>query len=172
MQPTEPEKQDSDRARLSELELVYNPTLGAYLLWSATRGYFSENSEGMPLPLAFLVLPLALHWQSKSIGVGTSKTSGLTLFAAKLGTHQEDLLAVHQRALALRALTLSSIALACASKLMAIDPASAQVLSLEVPKLPKPPESIQKLGALCDKFGAWFARLPSEQVSSILRIEF
>jgi|APEBP8051072433_1049376.scaffolds.fasta_scaffold00283_13 hypothetical protein len=164
--------QEPGRGQLSELDLVYNPSLGAYLLWCADRGYFSEVSEGMPIPLAYLVLPLALHWQSRKIGISTNKPSGLTMFAAKLGEHQEDLLAVHQRALALRELSLASISLACATRLMAIDPGAAKVLPLEANKLPKPSESIQKLGALCEKFGTWFARLPPEQVGSVLRIEF
>ena len=158
--------------RPSELDLVYNPSLGAYLVWSAGRGYFEECSQGMPLPLAFLVLPITLHWQTKEIAAATLKSSGLTLFAAKLGAQQEDLLAVHQRALALRELSLASISTACATKMAVVDAASASMISLGVNKLPKPPDGICKLGAISEKLGVWFARIPPEQVASTLRIEF
>lgn len=158
--------------QLSEVDLIHNPSLGAYLLRCSVSGYFSECSRGMPVHLAFLVLPIALHWQSRQLGFGTNRASGLTMFAAKLGAHQEDLLAVHARALVLRELSLSSITLGCGSRLMAIDPISAVIIPLDAGKLPKQSDSIQKLGGLCEKFGAWFARLPPEQVASVLRIEF
>ena len=160
------------RERPSELDLVYNPSLGAYLVWSAGRGYFEECSKGMPLPLAFLILPIVLHWQSKEIATATLKSSGLTLFANKLGAQQEDLLALHQRALSLRDLSLASISLACATKMAVIESKSASILSLSVEKLPKPPDGIRKLGAVSEKIGVWFARISPEQVASTLRIEF
>jgi len=155
----------------SELELVYNPSLGAYLMAHACRGFFGEQGRGIPVPLAFLILPLTLHEQTRRFGNSTNMTSGLSLFAAKLGTHQEDLLAVHERALVLRELTLTSIAVAAASQLIAIDAESGLFFPLDV-KFPKQPEAIAKLAALSTKFGAWFARIPPQQVASILRVSF
>jgi hypothetical protein len=168
----EQQKHNFHRERPSELDLVYNPSLGAYLVWSAGRGYFEECSQGMPLPLAFLILPIILHRQSKDIATATIKSSGLTLFAAKLGAQQEDLLAVHQRAIALRELSLASISTACATKMAVIESSSASIFSLEVSKLPKAPDAIRKLGAVSEKLGAWFARISPEQIASTLRIEF
>jgi hypothetical protein len=52
------------------------------------------------LPLAFLVLPLVLHRPTLEMINSTRKASGLALFAAKLGEERENLLAVHERALA------------------------------------------------------------------------
>lgn len=155
----------------SELDLVYNPSMGACLVWRTCRGFFAETGFGMPMPFAFLTLPLALHLQTRRIAASTNTASGLSLFAAKLGTHQEDLLAVHSRALELRELTLTSIAAAAASELIAVNAESALLLPFET-KLPKQPETIAKLGAVCEKFGTWFARLPTEQVASILRVAF
>ena len=54
--------------------------------------------------------------------------SGLTMFAAKLGEQQEDLLAIHARALALRELSLGSITAAVLVKLLHLDAATAQLL--------------------------------------------
>lgn len=161
----------ADNARPSELDIVYNPSLGAYLIWRTCGGFFGEAGLGMPLPFAFLALPLALHSQTRRIGASTNNSSGLSLFAAKLGLHQEDLLAVHERALSLRELTLASIAVATASGLIAINLESALLLPFQT-KIPTQPEVVVKMGVVCEKFGAWFARIPPEQVASILRVSF
>lgn len=159
------------RFRLSELELVYNPVLGAFLLWRTCQGYFAETSLGLPVPLAFLALPIALHGESRDTLTRTNASSGLSLFAAKLGTRQEDLLAVHERALALRGLTLASIAAGGMAQMLFIDPEAANLLPLDV-KPPTTPHEIAKLGKACEKLGMWLARMPIEQVASTLRVAF
>ena len=156
----------------SELDLIYNPSLGAYLIWHAALGYFEEDGCAMPLPLAFLVLPLVLHQQSRDIGMSTYKTSGLTLFAGKLGEHQEDLLAVHSRMIALKHLSLNSVTLASAVRLVVVAPKSAEVLAQAIKPSLASKESIRRMGDLSGKFGAWFARLPIEQVATTLRVSF
>lgn len=167
------EYERSSQRRLSELDIIYNPTLGAYLIWSAAKSYSEEAEvDGMPMPLAFLVLPLVLHWQSRSLAAATQLSSGLTLFASKLGAHQEHLLAVHQRALAFRGLSLSSIALALAGKMLYLEPAAAEISAMNIDGLPKLSEEIKQLRGVSQKFGAWFARLPIKQVATILRVEF
>lgn len=167
----DPLPDEPDRSRLSELDLVYNPSLGAYLIWRASRGHFAEISAGLPIHLAFLVLPLMLHGQSRRVAMGTQSASGLTLFAAKLGAKQEDLLAVHQRALALRSLTLGSISAGVMTQLLGLDAETARIVAFDQ-KLPKPPPDIVKLGSACEKLGTWVARLPIEQVASTLRVAF
>jgi hypothetical protein len=87
---------------LTELEIVQNPALGAYVLWRFGVGFQSEDGRPAALPLAFLVLPLLLHQPTLKMIKSTQKASGLALFAAKLGQERENLLAVHERALALR----------------------------------------------------------------------
>lgn len=46
-----------------ETKLIQNPALGSVLLWRFTTGYAegSEVNSPTPLPLLFLVLPIALH---------------------------------------------------------------------------------------------------------------
>ena len=56
--------------------------------------------------------------------------SGLTLFAAKLGAKQESLLAIHERAIALRSLSLASLTTGTMAKFMIVDPGTATILSL------------------------------------------
>ena len=157
--------------RLSELERVYNPVLGAFLLWRATQGYFAEVSQGLPIPLAYLILPIALHGESREALTRTNAGSGLSLFAAKLGTRQEDLLAIHERALALRSLSNASISSAAMANMIHLDPLVANLLPLDV-TLPTLPHGAAKLGKACEKLGGWLARMPIEQIASTLRIAF
>ncbi|MFD0326122.1 three component ABC system middle component [Lysobacter gummosus] len=161
----------SARARLSELERVYNPVLGAFLVWRTAQGYFSEASHGLPIPLAYLTLPIALHNQSRDVLIRTNQGSGLSLFAAKLGAKQEDLLAIHERALALRNLSHASIAATAMANMLYLDPVAAKLLPLDI-KPPTPSPDILKLGKACEKLGVWLARIPIEQVASSLRIAF
>lgn len=161
----------SARSRLSELDRVYNPALGAFLLWRTCQGYFGEASHGLPIPLAYLILPIALHDASRDSLTRTNPGSGLSLFAAKLGTRQEDLLALHERALALRSLTHASISTAAIAKMLHFDPLDAKLLPLDA-KPPTPSPNIVKLGRACEKLGVWLARVPVEQVASTLRVTF
>ena len=108
-------------SELTELEIVQNPALGAYALWRFGVGYQTEDGRPPPLPLAFLVLPLLLHQPTLKMIASTQKASGLTLFAAKLGQERENLLAVHERALALRRLSLQSIAMGVDHRLLTLD---------------------------------------------------
>lgn len=162
---------DPRHAKLSELDRVYNPALGAFLIWRVSQGHFAESSLGLPLPAAFVILPIALHAQSRRALESTFPSSGLSLFAAKLGNQQEDLLAVHERALALRSLSLASLSAGVMSKMLYLDPDAAKILPLD-PALPKPPPDIMKLGKACEKLGEWFARMPLEQLATTLRIAF
>ncbi|WP_425513292.1 three component ABC system middle component [Stenotrophomonas pavanii] len=158
-------------AHLSGLDLIYNPSFGSYLIWRAASGHFSESGRGLPIALAFLVLPIALHGESKSALIGTNMPSGLTLFAAKLGAKQESLLAIHERAIALRSLSLASLTTGTMAKFMIVDPGTATILSLDS-EIPSPSSSMRKLGLACEKLGVWFGRLPVDQVASILRVAF
>lgn len=161
----------SARSRLSELERVYNPALGAFLVWRTGQGYFAEASYGLPIPLAYLTLPIALHGESRDALIRTNPGSGLSLFAAKLGTKQEDLLAIHERALALRPLSHASITAAALANMLHLDPVSAKLLPLDT-KPPTLSPDIAKLGRACEKLGMWLARIPIEQVASTLRVAF
>jgi len=169
--PTDVMEWPSSRRKLSELEVVYNPALGAYLLWRTATGHFAETSTALPLPLAFLILPIALHEQTREAAARTQPSSGLTVFAAKFGEQQEDLLAIHHRAVVLRELTLASIAAGTLVGLLRVHAIDAQLLAHD--KKPSTPDpALVRLGAVCEKLGRWFARLPIEQVASTLRVAF
>ncbi|MBO9883586.1 three component ABC system middle component [Xanthomonas sp. D-109] len=156
----------------SELDLIYNPSLGAYLIWQAALGHFKEEGRNMPFHLAFLVLPLVLHEQSRKLGAATYPSSSLTLYASKLGAHQEDLFAVHTRMLSLKELSLSSIALASAATLIAVKAHTAEILAANLKPKSRLTDDMRRMGELSSKFGVWFSRLPIEQVAATLRVSF
>lgn len=53
--------------RPTELAYLFNPAYCGWLLREATDGYASEVTGGMPLPLAFLALPLVLHKPTRDL---------------------------------------------------------------------------------------------------------
>jgi ABC-three component (ABC-3C) system Middle Component 3 len=120
-----------------EVRSVQNPAIGATLIATATRG-FSEASTvhaGMPLPLAFLVLPIILHAATNQLIASTMKNSGLRYFADKFGwakNAQPDLiLAIQSRALSLRPTTFEALDLMFRSGLANIDRTQATIFATQ-----------------------------------------
>lgn len=158
-----------------DLALIHNPTLGAYALWRFGLGFQSEAEVPAEFALAFLVLPIVLHRESLDHVVGTFPSSGLALFAAKLGKQSEDLLAVHERARILRPLTLRSIAMGVSARLLTVDYKGATIRANETelrPKRPPVPNRLKDIGNGAEKLGLWFSRLDARQIAVLLRVEF
>ncbi|MFB9266695.1 three component ABC system middle component [Bradyrhizobium erythrophlei] len=165
----------SKSSPLTEVEIVQNPALGSYALWRFGLGHQSDDDRAALFPLSFLVLPLVLHRPTLDLINSTQKASGLALFAAKLGKERENLLAVHERALSLRQLTLDSIGMGVGQRLLTLnyDAATLRANALD-PRTRKPtiPERIKGLSGAADKIGFWFSQLGFQQISSILIVEF
>lgn len=156
---------------ISPVALVQNPAFGSLLLWSFGRGFQAERVGDLPvLTSFFLTLPLVLHGPTMRIIKSTNQSSGLVKFVSKLAEERERLFAVHDRALALRGLTLESIAAGVSGKLLSVDYDTASVRSNDV-KPPAPPERLKHHVSSAEKVGRWFARLPPNQVFSLLQIE-
>lgn len=163
------------RRHLSESAIVQNPTLGAYGLWKFGLSFQAQEGKQAILPLTFLVLPLVLHRPTLELIVSTQKGSGLALFAAKLGERREDLLAVHDRVLMLRRLTLQSIGFGVTAKLMSINYDEATIRSNSqdsLVKAPTLPERIKWLAGATDKLGHWFSTLTPNQIALTLKVDF
>ena len=112
----------------SPVELVQNPAFGSQVFWSFGRGYQGEKIGDLPpLPSFFLVLPLILHGPTLREIKSTNLPSGLARLVSKLAEQREMLFAVHNRAVALRDLSLQSIAAGIATKLLHLDYESAFV---------------------------------------------
>lgn len=160
-----------------EVKNIQNPALGAGLIWRFVCGY-KENHvvhNGTPLPLLFLVLPVAFHEQTEEMVRGTQQASGLRVFAAKFGktenSKQDLLLAIHNRMLALRQLTFESIRQGVAARLIYLDAATVIPLT-ETPAVSGIPTDIKKLMKSSEKLGAWFSQLTMHEIASILKVRF
>jgi len=165
----------SDPLQLTEIEIVQNPALCAFVLWRFGLGFQSEDGRPAPLQLAFLVLPLVLHRPTLEMVNSTRKASGLALFAAKLGEEREALFAVHERVVALRRLTLQSIGLGVAGRLLTLDYNAATLrANTSEPDAAKPklPERIRSFSSAADKIGVWFSKVRLNQVALTLAVEF
>ena len=160
-----------------EVRNVQNPALGASLLWRFVCGYSAAHRtrEPAPLLLLFLVLPIVLHEQTESFVQGTQKASGLRVFAAKFGkaehAKQDLLLSINDRMLALRNLSLQSLRLALASRLLHLE--SARVVPLtETPAAAGVPREVRQLLSSADKLGEWCGALTLHEVATTLRVRF
>ena len=159
--------------KLNELEIVQNPSLGGYLIWQCGLSFQSEVGLQASFPLAFLVLPIILHRPTLDLVTSTRKASGMALFAAKVGEEQENLLAIHERALVLRGLSLQSVAFAVNRGLIHVNYAEATFRSNTLTtKGPSIPERIKSLSAGAGKLGSWFSKMTLHQIATTLKVDF
>ena len=163
------------RPPLSDLALVQNPGLGAFALWRFGQGFQSDDEQPVHFALSFLVLPIVFHRPTLEIVTSTNRPSGLVLFAAKLGKEREHLLAIHERTLILRPLTLQSIVVGVSSRLLSVDYGGGTLRS-NTPE-PKPrkldlPERLKPLGPAAEKLGYWCSKLGIAQVASLMKVDF
>ena len=158
------------REALSPVQLVQNPALGSALLWRFAKSFQEETvSRLVNLETLFLVLPLIFHRATLGQISTTQVGSGLGKMVSKLAEHREDLLAVHDRVLALRHLTLQSVGTGMATKLLSLSYETGNVRANEV-KLPRQPERLKLAISGAEKLGRWFARVPADQVFSLLQV--
>jgi Family of unknown function (DUF6521) len=143
------------------------------LIWQFGLGFQADDGQRSSFLLAFLVLPLLLHRPTLELVSSTRKSSGLSLFAAKIGEEHENLLAVHSRALALRKLSLESMALAANRGLITVDYNGGLFRSNTTQmKAPSLPERIRSMTPAARRLGFWFTQMSVHQIASTLRVQF
>lgn len=162
-----------------ETKLIQNPALGSVLLWRFTTGYAegSEVNNPTPLPLLFLVLPIALHQETAKFVKSTQKSSGLRGFAGKFNEskHAKNdlILSIHPRSVNMRSLTLHSLRLALTSRLVTLDAQAGTVIPLSA-TAPRAgvPESVRTMLRAVEKLGVWCAQVSLHEVSVSLKVGF
>jgi len=162
-----------------EIRAVQNPAIGATLIASATRG-FSEASgvhAGMPIPLAFLVLPIVLHAATYRLVASTMKKSGLRYFTEKFGERknaQSDLvLAIQRRAVSFRPTTFESLDLMLQSGLAVLDYKKATLSATDsLTKVLALIQAEKELHKESEKLGYWFGLLTPFELTIILKVAF
>ena len=159
-----------------EIELVQNPAFGSLLEWRFVVGYSQErpDASGCPLPLIFLPLPLVLHATTLLTLEGTR--TGLRGFAAKFaeGKGENDiLLSVHERARIMRPLSLDSLRISMASRLIHVD-SDTGLLHALTKTLPKRwlADEARLAARNAEKLGRWCAGLTLLEIAAILRVRF
>ncbi len=157
---------------LPEAELVQNPALGSLLQWRFLLGHEKAGSDKVPLPLLFLVLPIAMHHRTRDALVGTNRASGLRLFVAKFKDEREELLALNDRMLAFKYLSLRSISLGASKGLFKIDTNDGIVFRTRVRGPGLLPASIVPMWNGAEKLGSWAGLHGIAELSHILKVAF
>lgn len=159
-----------------EAQNVQNPALGAALVWRFCCGYVEAHrlSAAPPLPLLFLVLPIVLHQATSEFVKRTYRSSGLRAFAAKFGdsavSKQDLLIQIHDRSIRWRKLSLQSIELAAAGKLLKIA-VNGDAIPLSRAKARGLPDEVKQLMELAEKIGAWFGELTVHEIVTTLKVK-
>lgn len=160
----------------NEVINVQNPALGAFIIWSFVRGYYSFDSSCTPFPVLFIVLPIIYRNDMVEVLHATNRSSGLRYFANKFLTTKvlkNDMVSqIHVSSSNLKELTLDSIKIALNASLIAIDYKSALVFPLTNTEHKSEPKSTIKLGKASEKLGYWCAQLTIHEISQVLKVRF
>jgi len=162
----------SARLPLREVQIVQNPALGSTLLWRFGRG-LQERTLGQPgvLPFFFLVLPVCLFARALDDVLSTRKGSGLRLFSAKVGENREELIAIHERALALRELTWRSLVTGVRIRSLKLDCGRGEVRANDI-RMPDSPERLKPLCDGAERLGYWCGGVSLKQAAMLLQVTF
>jgi hypothetical protein len=158
-----------------EAQNVQNPALGAAILWRFCCAYAERHPTSDPpvLPTLFVVLPIVLHQATADLLRRTRPSSGLRAFAAKFGdsavSKQDLLLQIHDRSLRWKALTMQSLELAAAGRLVHLAD-SGGVLPLSKTKARGLPDEVKQLLADAEKLGAWCGPLTLHEITTTLKV--
>src|SRR5438046_2183863 len=116
------------------------------------------------MPLMFLVLPILLHEDTNRAIMATRQGSGLRAFAAKFGGNDQagadQLFAIHDRVEVFRDLSLKSLRIAIANRLIGLDARRATVAALTTTR-PRTgiSQDIRAMAQQAEKMGRWFGEL-------------
>jgi hypothetical protein len=158
-----------------EAQNVQNPALGAAILWRFCCAYANTHptNDAPALPTLFLVLPIVLHQATAELLRRTRPSSGLRAFAAKFGdaavSKQDLLLQIHDRALRWRTLTLQSVELAAAGRLIHLTGAG-EAIPLSKTKARGLPDEVKRLIGDAEKLGAWCGPLTPHEIATTLKV--
>lgn len=158
----------------NEAQLVQNIALGAVLIWRFLAIHSQASKTGCRFPLCFMVLPILFHHATRDAAISTYPSSPLSKFVEKFEGRREELLALHDRMLAMKALSQRSIQLALERRLIAVLPEDALVIAFHTAKYPKSlvPESLRPMIRASEKLGGWLGPHDLAHISNQLRVFF
>lgn len=152
-----------------EMSQVQNPGLGAALIWQFGRAFASQTETGVPLPYAFLVIPLLYNKSTLDVVVRTKM--GLRKIEEKL-TNDESIAATAQmNVLNMRGLSSESLVIALRAGLLAVQAEDATYRSrVTAPPMldGKMPKELMKAA---EKLGRWAAEVSLREFCFVFRLE-
>lgn len=158
---------------LFEQRVVQNPALGAEVIWYAINEAFelSGREKGVPLILAFIVLPLTFHKRSARALAGKTKPGAL--YKAKSEEPQLTY-GLQERMQAMSERTWQSLSLGIASGLLLLDSDAGMEL---IPGKKKAPmnhvtEDVKLLLNAAKRVGQALQELPPAQLAATLNVKF
>src|SRR6218665_1178464 len=130
-----------------EAQNVQNPALGAAAIWRFCCGYVESQATGdpPPLPVLFLTLSVVLHQATA------------------------ELLQLHDRAMRWRVLSLQSVELATAGRLIHLTEAGTAV-PLSRTRARGLPDEVKQILANAEKLGAWCGQLTLHEITTTLKV--
>jgi hypothetical protein len=161
-----------------EVDAVQNSAMSAILLWRFCVGYGAARGTPATTPLLalFLPLPILLNEESLSLLSSTQARSGLRLFAGKFteAVHSKTdvLLSLERHAKTLRGQSLEALRLALQSRLLFLEPKTAEVIALSKAAPTSLPESIRPLVRNAEKLGTLAGGVSLFELGSVLQVSF
>jgi len=158
---------------LFEQRIIQNTGLAAETIWCAVNETYSLKglAEGVPFPLAFLVLPLAFHLRTaKALA---SKSQPGAIYKA-IADDREITVGLQQRMQALSERTYNALSIAFSSGLLCLDQDHERQL---VPGRRTPPishvtDDVVIIMKAAKRIGQTFAELSIAQIGSHLEVKF
>lgn len=158
---------------LFEQRIAQNPGLGAEAIWHAVNETYEERNrtEGMPLLLVFLVLPLVFHRRSAT--ALASKVKPGALYKA-VASDREITLGLQERMQALSDRTLQSLSIGFSTGLLLLDRGIEPQLfpGRKTPPVTHVTDEVKTILAAAKRIGQAIAELPPSQIVTHLNIQF
>lgn len=158
---------------LFEQRVAQNTGLAAETIWQSVHETFecSGRTIGVPLPLSFLILPLAFH--QRTANSLASRTQPGALYKA-LADDQEITVGLQQRMQALSDRTLQALSIGFHTGLLLVDPTHDRQL---IPGKKSPPvahstEEVKAILSAAKRVGQAFFEMSPVQIITHLNIHF
>lgn len=159
----------------NEIERIQNPALGAIILWKFIDAY-NENQKVYDkrlLELIFMILPITYNEEICNYVKTTRRSSGLNKVIEKMMNDKkiDYIYQISDNIQAMRELTIQSIQIAVASKLITINK-QLELKNNFCKKLPKNYEKIKNFIDVSQKLGEWFSKMNIYEIEQILKVRF
>jgi hypothetical protein len=159
---------------MKEYFIVQNHALGALSLYHFTKSYYdAKEKEGLPFPLALLVLPIIFNEKCyQSIG-DVKRVTGRISMLNVLAEHRDIPVGLQRRVVEMSSQSFKSINLSFAQGLLVYDSEEKKLLPGRYLRIPSSNSNDnQKIFHAAKILGKWFAYNSIEQICIALNVNF